>query len=171
MAERTHIPSSAACGEWEMLLTDALDGVLSPEAEVKFSAHKAVCPACAALYEEARKGREWMEFLGPLPEAPEGLLERILAKTGPGHQAVGWTGQAMPVAAGAATVPAFVPPVWQQPGFFARMRSGVQPRLMMTVAMAFFSIALTLNVTGLSLANVHVTPLRLSDLRPRTVRA
>jgi hypothetical protein len=172
MAERMNIPSTPECGEWETLLTDALDGLLSPQDEAKFAAHKAVCPACAALYEEARKGREWLEFLGPEPEAPAGLLERILAKTGPGNQAgSGWTGNALPVAAGVGAVPAFVPPVWQQPGFFARMRSSVQPRLMMTAAMAFFSIALTLNITGFNLAHVHVTALRLADLRPRAMRA
>jgi len=171
MAERTHIPSSAACGEWEMLLTDVLDGVVSPEVEVKFLAHKAVCLACAALYEEARKGREWLEYLGPEPEPPAELLDKILAKTGPGNQVDGWIGQALPVAASPSTIPAFVPPVWQQPGFFARMRAGVQPRLLMTTAMAFFSIALTLNITGVHLASVHVTPLRLADLKPRAVRA
>jgi hypothetical protein len=172
MAERMNIPSTAECGEWETLLTDALDGLLSPQDEVKFAAHKAVCPACAALYDEARKGREWLEFLGPEPEAPAGLLEKILSKTGPGNQASsGWTGNALPVAAGAGGVPAFVPPVWQQPGFFARMRAAMHPRLMMTGAMAFFSIALTLNITGFNLANVHVTPVRLADLRPRAVRA
>jgi len=47
----------------------------------------------------------------------------------------------------------------------------MQPRLLMTVAMAFFSIALTLNITGFTLTNVHVTAIKLSDLRPRTVRA
>jgi len=171
MAERTHIPGSAACGEWEMQLADALDGLLSREDEAKFEAHKAVCPACAALYDEARKGREWLEFLSPEPEAPLGLLEKILSKTGPGHQASGWTGQALPVAANANTVPEFIPPAWQQPGFFARMRYAAQPRLLMTAAMAFFSIALTVNMTGLRLANVHVAPLRLSDLRPQAVRA
>ncbi len=170
MAERSNIPGSAACGEWETLLTDALDGLLDSEAEARFAAHKAVCPACAALYVEARKGREWLELLGPEPEAPAGLLERILAQTGPGHEA----GTAlMPVPASG--VPEFVPPVWQQPGFFARMRNSMgyalQPRLLMTAAMAFFSIALTVNMTGFRLANVHVTPLRLSDLRPRAVRA
>ncbi len=171
MAERMNIPSTPECGAWETLLTDALDGLLSPEDEAKFAAHKAVCPACAVLYDEARKGREWLEFLGSGPDVPEGLLEKILANTGPGNQPDGWMGNALPVSAGAGTVPAFVPPVWQQPGFIARTRGVMQPRLMLTVAMAFFSIALTLNVTGFSLANVHVTPLRLADLRPRTVRA
>ncbi len=168
MAERTHIPSSQACGEWETLLTDALDGVLIAEDETKFMAHMAACPACTALYEEARKGREWLEFLSPEPEPPAGLLAKILAKTGPGQKA---DGVLMPIAAGVGTVPVFVPPVWQQPGFMARARSVMQPRLMMTAAMAFFSIALTLNMTGVRVSEIHVTPLRLADLRPRAMRA
>ncbi len=161
MAEGTHIPGTPACGEWETLLADALDGLLKPEEEARFLAHKAGCPACAALYEAARKGREWLEFLSPEPEPPEGLLEKILATTGPGHAISG-----LPVPAAAGGVPAFVPPVWQQPGFLARMRMSVQPRLLMTAAMAFFSIALTLNLAGVRLSN-----LRLADLRPRTVRS
>ncbi len=161
MAEGTHIPGTPACGEWETLLADALDGLLKPEEEARFLAHKAGCPACAALYEAARKGREWLEFLSPEPEPPEWLLEKILATTGPGHAISG-----LPVPAAAGGVPAFVPPVWQQPGFLARMRMSVQPRLLMTAAMAFFSIALTLNLAGVRLSN-----LRLADLRPRTVRS
>ena len=45
MAERTNIPSSPACGLWETLLADALDGLLKPEDEATFAAHMAVCPA------------------------------------------------------------------------------------------------------------------------------
>lgn len=172
MAERTHFPTSPACGEWETLLADALDGLLKPEDEAKFATHKAVCPACAALYEEARKGREWLQFLSPEPEVPAGLLEKILAKTGPGHTTgADWSGLPIPAVAAAGVVPAFVPPVWQQPGFFAQARRAMQPRLLMTAAMAFFSIALTLNITGVRLANVHVTALRMSDLRPKAMRA
>ena len=170
MAERMNIPTSPECGEWETLLADALDGLLSPEFQAKFAAHQAVCPACAALFEEARRGRQWLEFLSPEPEVPAGLLDRILAKTGPGHS-TGWTGSALPVPAAAGAVPAFVPPVWQQPGVFARMRYAAQARLLMTSAMAFFSIALTLNITGFTLSRVHVTPLHLADLRPRAMQA
>ena len=123
-----------------------------------------ICPACTALYEEARKGREWLEFLSPEPDVPEGLLEKILAQTGPGQQ----RGEACRCRhrLDAGMVPAFVPPVWQQPGFMARMRYAMQPRLLMTAAMAFFSIALTLNLTG-----VRLTSLRLADLRPVAVRS
>ena len=162
MTERTQFPNSPACGAWETLLTDALDGLLKPEDEAQFAAHKATCAACAALYEEARKGREWLEFLSPEPEAPAGLLEKILAHTAPGHSA----SMPVPALAGLGSVPAFVPPVWQQQGFFARTRQAMQPGLLMTAAMAFFSIALTLNLTG-----VHLSTLRLADLRPVAVRS
>ena len=42
--------------------------------------------------------------------------------------------------------------------------SVVQPRLAMTAAMAFFSVALTLNLTG-----VRLTDLRASDLKPSSI--
>lgn len=41
----------------------------------------------------------------------------------------------------------------------------LQPRLAMTAAMAFFSIALTLNITG-----VRISQLRVSDLRPTNIQ-
>src|ERR1019366_7381653 len=85
MAERTNIPNSPACGLWETLLADALDGLLGPKDEATFTAHMAACPACTALFEDARRGREWLEFLSPEPEVPAGLLDKILAQTGPGQ--------------------------------------------------------------------------------------
>ncbi len=56
--------------------------------------------------------------------------------------------------------------------FRTRVRSGLrslgqtmlQPRLAMTAAMAFFSIALTLNLTGIRLSQLHA-----SDLRPSSI--
>jgi len=160
MAGSAHIPNSPACGQWETLLADALDGLLRPEDEANFNAHMAVCPACTALFQEARKGREWLEFLSPEPEVPEGLLDKILAQTGPGQAAV-----LGPLPATAGNVVA-MPQPWQRPGFTAHVRRFAEPRLMMTAAMAFFSIALTLNMTG-----IRVTSIRLSDLRPTAVRS
>jgi hypothetical protein len=46
------------------------------------------------------------------------------------------------------------------------IRQVMEPRLMMTVAMAFFSIALTLNLAG-----VKVTDLRAQDFQPSRLRA
>ncbi len=160
MAGSAHIPNSPACGQWETLLADALDGLLRPEDEATFSGHMAICPACSALFEEARKGREWLEFLSPEPEVPQGLLDKILAQTGPG-QVEGFG--LLPAPAGNVVA---MPQPWQRPGFMGHVRRFAEPRLMMTAAMAFFSIALTLNLTG-----VRITSLRLSDLRPTAVRS
>jgi hypothetical protein len=159
MADRGNIPNSPACGLWETLLADALDGLLRPEDEATFSSHMAVCPSCTALFEEARRGREWLEFLSPEPEVPEGLLDKILAQTGPGHASeykLATAGNVVPMAI----------PAWQRPGMMGRIRRFAEPRLLMTAAMAFFSIAVTLNITGVRLAD-----LRLSNLRPTAVRS
>jgi hypothetical protein len=159
MAERMYFPNSPACGQWETLLADALDGLLKPEDEASFSAHMAQCPACTALFDEARRGREWLEFLSPEPEVPAGLLDKILAQTGPGQQA------GFGLASGPETALP-VPPAWQKPGFMGTLRRFAEPRLMMTAAMAFFSITLTLNLTG-----VRLTQLKASDLRPTAMRS
>ena len=167
-------PGSPACVDWEALLADAMDGVLEPADEAAFTAHRSCCPACAALYEEARQGREWLEFLSPEPEAPEGLLARILAQTGPGLESPGLANPGQKGSGQAAGcdlpkspvfIPAFTPasiPAWQRPGFLARIRRFAEPRLMMTAAMAFFSIAMTLNLTGLRLSRLQLTELRPS---------
>ncbi|MDR3774040.1 MAG: zf-HC2 domain-containing protein [Terracidiphilus sp.] len=165
MTERTNIPSSPACGHWETLLADALDGLLKPEDQTTFAAHMAVCPACTALFEESRRGREWLAFLSTEPEVPAGLLDRILAQTGPG-QVEGYG--LIPVSAASNVVPMRPRsiPAWQRPGFMGQIRRFAEPRLLMTAAMAFFSIALTLNLT-----NVRLSSIRLSDLRPSSVRS
>ena len=163
MTERSYIPASPACGLWETQLTDALDGLLSPQDEGTFKAHMSGCAACTEMFEEARRGREWLQFLSPEPEMPEGLLDRILATTGPGHRVAQ---EAIP-ATGAGMIPqGLAIPAWQQPGFMGQVRRWAEPRLLMTAAMAFFSIALTLNLAGIRLSDV-----KLSNLRPTAVRA
>jgi len=172
MADRIHIPSSPACGQWETLLADALDGMLRTEDEATFSGHMASCAACTALFEEARRGREWLEFLAAEPEVPGGLLDKILAQTGPGQTAgfglvkddelVPATPGGIPLAKGR---PIAVP-AWQRPGFMGFVRRFAEPRLMMTAAMAFFSIALTLNLTGVRLSSI-----KMSDLKPSALRS
>ena len=164
MADRGYIPSSPECGRWETLLADALDGRLRPEDESAFTGHMAICPACATLFEEASRGREWLEFLSPEPDIPEGLFDRILAQTGP-DQVAGYgllaEGVAVP-----AMPQSWPPPGFAGPGFAGRVRRYAEPRLLMTVAMAFFSIALTLNLVGFKFTEV-----RLSALRPTAVRS
>jgi hypothetical protein len=165
--ERANIPNSPACGQWETLLVDALDGALLPEHEGVFSGHLATCAACTEMFEQVRRGREWLEFLAPEPEAPAYLLDRILVGTGHGKQEISkFSAGDLAVAGGPATAGNVLPmpPAWQRPGFAARMRRFAEPRLLMTAAMAFFSIALTLSMTG-----VRFTGIKMSDLRPAAV--
>jgi hypothetical protein len=163
MAERNFNPNSPACEQWEMLLADSLDGLLKSEDEAIFNTHLSACPACSALYEEARRGREWLEFLSPEPEIPAGLLDKILAHTGPGHEA----GYSLATAGGnVIPIRPVSVPAWQRPGLVARIHRFAEPRLLMTAAMAFFSITMTLNMTG-----VRLSSLRLSDLRPGIMRS
>jgi hypothetical protein len=171
MAERKNIPISAACGQWETLLADALDGLLKPTDEAVFTAHLAVCPACAALFEDARRGREWLGFLSTEPEVPSGLLDKILSRTGPG-QMEGYTlaaggGNVLPMPSRSIPISiAASNPAWQRPGLIANLRRFAEPRLLMTAAMAFFSVSVTLSVT-----NVRLSSLRLASLRPAAVRS
>jgi hypothetical protein len=171
MAERKDVSNPQGCGPWEALLADAVDGLLMPADEAAFAAHRAVCPSCTALYEDARRGREWLVFLSPEPEVPAGLLDKILARTGPGigpGQVEGYG--LIPAGSGVVPMQPGQAQVWQRPGILhlvvAQARRFAEPRLMMTAAMAFFTIALTLNLTG-----IRLTDIRLADLRPAAVRS
>ncbi len=163
MVERLNIPNSPACGQWETLLAEALDGLLRPEDEATFTNHMATCPSCTEMFEQARRGREWLAFLSPEPEVPAGLLDKILAETG--HGKIDATRLA--IVGGDSLAGNVVPivPSWQRPGLAARLRRFAEPRLLMTAAMAFFSIGLTLSMTG-----VHISSVKI-DLRPSSVRS
>ena len=163
-AGQGNFPTSPECGQWETLLADALDGLLRPEDEGTFSSHMATCAYCAELFEQARRGREWLEFLAPEPEVPPHLLEKILAETGHGKAAPSKLAVAGgPSASGKVLT---MLPAWQRPGFSGRMRRFAEPRLLMTAAMAFFSIALTLSLTG-----VRFSAIKMADLRPASLRS
>jgi len=161
MTERNpfdHKPTSAGlgqlrCEEWELLLAEGLDGLLPARERTAFETHSQQCPVCAQLLVETKQGREWLRYLEAEPEAPAGMVERILGKT---------SGSAVtsPLALGGATA---LPVPAQMLGLPVR-RAAWDSRMMMTAAMAFFSIALTLNLAG-----VRLTNLRLSDLTPASM--
>jgi hypothetical protein len=140
------------CEEWEILLIDALDGLLPATESAAFEAHAEQCKACAKLLAQTKQGREWLGYLHETPEAPPYLLAKILSKT------TGAEGVPLVVAAGpqiAASHAVAIP----------LRRSFYEARLLMTAAMAFFSIALTLNLAGVRLSNI-----RLADLRPSVLQ-
>jgi hypothetical protein len=144
------------CDEWENLLADALDGTLSAADAAAFSRHHRECVLCAQMLKETEQGRSWMKYLAVEPEVPADLLQKILARTSGGLQ----PGVAVP----AISLPARRP-AWHRV-MLPAVRQVMEPRLMMTVAMAFFSIALTLNLAG-----VKLTDLRASDFQPSRLRA
>src|ERR1700761_5817573 len=153
-------PRNLSCEAWEQMLTDALDGTLSASDAEAFAAHSKSCGAgCGELLEEAKRGGEWLRFLRETPEAPEGLLEKILVGTS------GWNEAQQPlVAAGGAAVIPHQP--WLGTSVALLQRHVAESRILMTLAMAFFSIALTLNLPG-----VRLNQLKLSDLRPSALAA
>ena len=171
--------SDGHCAQCEAMLTDALDGTLSVADQEFFDAHMAECGTCAQMLADARRGAAWLEMLRtPAPEPPATLLERILAQTsGDPSQVIPVAGTTLAQSQGG-TVPAMAAG-YATPGapygnvipFRQRLRANsfgqilLQPRLAMTAAMAFFSIALTMNLTG-----IHPTQLRASDLSPSSLQ-
>jgi hypothetical protein len=166
------------------MLSDALDGALSNAEQATFDLHMAGCPSCATMFADAQRGAAWMEMLkSPRPEPPTSLLERIIAETS-GKDALLAN---PPIVLGGndrlrtpntlLTTPSLVPAqaafasarvlpfrTRLSHGFRSLGQTMLQPRLAMTAAMAFFSIALTLNLTG-----VRVTALRASDFKPSSI--
>lgn len=149
-----NVPNAAGlrCEDWEALLADALDDRLPAAQADAFRAHSAACVACSDLLDHAKQGQEWLGYLHTEPEVPALLLGRILDKT------VGAGAIPMPViaaaSAGGAEAAVAIP----------LRRSFHEMRLLMTVAMAFFSIALTLDMVGVRVTNLH-----LADLRPSSI--
>jgi hypothetical protein len=148
------------CEEWEAMLVDFLDGTLAVGDPDSFHAHRQSCAACAEMFTQAGQGREWLSFLRVEPEAPATLVGRILAQTSGTEPRPGMNGDLVPAAAVAIPV-APVPPFWRRGAMAFAGRQMAQPRLLMTAAMAFFSITLTLNMAG-----VRVSAIRMADLKP-----
>ncbi len=144
--------SGMQCAEFDALLSDALDGVLTGTNLERFEAHKASCPSCGPLFAEAGTGYKMLHALQEV-EPPAMLVHNILAAT---------IGQ----------VPAVPEVRTEKEGFLAKLPRWVQPifgpvlqpRFAMSFGMAFFSISLMLHVSGVKPADFkHL------DLRPSAI--
>ncbi|MDE1178148.1 MAG: zf-HC2 domain-containing protein [Edaphobacter sp.] len=173
--------SKADCARCEALLADALDHTLSADEQAVFDLHLTTCADCSRMYMDARRGADWLVMLKDAQPEPGGdLLARILATTGPrvevsepetsfepntllGRPVA--VPQAVPAAAYGAKVLPFRQRVVNAFHIQTLRHTFMQPRLAMTAAMAFFSIALTMNLTG-----IHLTQLRASDFTPSSIR-
>ena len=176
----------AACAVCEAMLPEAVDGMLSEAEQIAFDKHVAGCMECARELAEARRGAAWLSMLkSQAPEPPAGLLAKIMAETTGAVQA-----ETAAVAVPVSVTPTFVAPVWEPEvrpvvlsprgsnsawatvrefwGSTFSLNSATaifQPRMAMTAAMAFFSIALTLNLTGVRLRDVRASNFTPSALK------
>ena len=166
--------SRLTCSQCERMIQDALDGALLPEDQTQFDLHLEGCPGCSRVYQDALEG---LHFLGELksdpPEPSSLLLSRILAETS-GNVEV-----ALPLRRGE-TILVGLPRNDYPAGHLATvlpfrhtekrtwparvLHAAMQPRFAMTAAMAFFSIALTMNLLGVSPRDFHLSSLRPSSL-------
>jgi hypothetical protein len=157
------------CHEFDSVLSDALDGILSGSQLDRFQAHARSCSACGPLLAEVEAGRNWLKDVSEV-NPPADLVTNILASTtGVDSQrlrvklgapprvsslAASWWERAQAWASGA-LVPVFAQ-VW------GTVR---QPRFAMSFGMAFFSISVALSVLG-----VKPSDLAHIDLRPVAIR-
>jgi hypothetical protein len=152
------------CHEFDSLLSDAIDGILSGAQLDRFQAHARSCSACGPLLAEAEAGRNWLKDLTEVTP-PASLVTNILASTtgvdsqrlrvnvsAPQRASIGasWLDRVQ------AWVSGSMEPLW------ATVR---QPRFAMSFGMAFFSISVALSVLGVKPADLaHI------DLRPAAIR-
>src|SRR5580700_11822667 len=150
------------CHEFDTLLSDALDGVLTGVQLDAFHAHSRTCSVCGPLFAEAEAGRNWLKGLTEV-EPPASLVTNILASTtgvdtqrlrataGSLQPRISWWERVQATLFGSV-----LEPVW------AAVR---QPRFAMSFGMAFFALSV-----GLTVAGVKPADLREVSLRPAAIR-
>ena len=131
------------CSQFEALLPDALDGVLTPESKQAFEAHAGSCTACGPMFAEAREGMVWLRSLEEV-EPPRNLVHNILAATSLAESPAAKV-QAAPKTGWGVRLWKAVRPV---------LTGATQPRFVTSFAMAFFSLSLTLNLAGVKLSDL-----------------
>src|SRR5579864_4939907 len=153
-----HTSNGMQCNEFDLLLSDALDGILTGTGLDRFQAHARVCQACGPLLAEAEAGRNWLKGLTEA-EPPASLVNNILASTtgvdtqrlrvpvrSPQPRASWWEH----------VQASLVEPIW------ATVR---QPRFAMSFGMAFFALSVSLTVAGVKPADLRQISLRPSAIR------
>lgn len=143
------------CAEFDLLLTEALDGTLAGPEMDRFQAHAQVCSTCGPLFSEIDAGRRLLKSLAEV-EPPSHMVNNILAAT----CGLDTTRLNAPVAR---SQPSWIGRLqaWLAPVFAPIYATVRQPRFAMSFGMAFFSISMALNLAG-----VKITDIRQVDLRP-----
>jgi len=148
------------CTEFEALLTDALEGQLSPARKESFEAHRRICGICGPLFADVQAGQQWLRSLEAV-EPPVHLVHNILAAT----SGVVST-RTLPATAGGRTTPFGERLRERWDSFFTPFAAFVrQPRFVMSFGMIFFSFSLALNAAGVKPSDVARIDLRPAALR------
>ena|SRR5208282_743971 len=149
------------CTEFEALVSDALEGQLSPARKESFEAHRRVCAVCGPLFADVQAGQQWLRALALEPvEPPVHLVHNILAATS------GVVSRRPQTALDGRTTPFGERLRERWDSFFAPLTAFVrQPRFVMSFGMIFFSMSLALNVAGFKAADVAKVSLRPTALR------
>lgn len=153
-----HTSNGMQCNEFDLLLSDAIDGVLSRPELDRFQAHARTCKMCGPLLREAEAGRTWLKGLTEV-EPPASLVNNILASTTgvdtqrlrtmvrASQPRISWWEQVQA---------SFLEPMW------AIVR---QPRFAMSFGMAFFALSVGLTVAGVKPADLQQVSLRPSAIK------
>jgi hypothetical protein len=161
-----HTSNGMQCHEFDGLLSDALDGVLTGVQLDAFHAHARTCSVCGPLFAEVTAGRNWLKDLTEV-EPPAGLVMNILAST------TGVDTQRLRVNVSSSLSQSLQPRVtwleraqdWVSEVVQPIWGTVRQPRFAMSFGMAFFSLSVALSVLGVKPAD-----LRSISLRPAAIR-
>ena len=153
-----HTNHGMQCNEFDLLLSDALDDVLSGAELDSFQDHANTCKTCRPLLVDAMAGRSWLKGLTEV-EPPANLVNNILAST------TGVDSQRL-----LARVPVSQPRIswWEQvqASFLEPIWAMVrQPRFAMSFGMAFFALSVSLTVAGVKPADIAQISLRPSAIK------
>jgi hypothetical protein len=153
-----HTSNGMQCNEFDLLLSDALDGVLSGPGLDRFQAHARTCNTCGPLLAEAEAGRTWLKGLTEV-EPPASLVSNILAST------TGVDTQRLRAMTRASQTRfswweqvqvSFLEPMW------AVVR---QPRFAMSFGMAFFALSVSLTTLGVKPGDIWALIQRPSTIK------
>lgn len=142
MTEKGH--TGMQCSQFEGMLADALDGILSEEAQRAFDDHAASCTVCGPMLAEAQHGMAWLRDLQD-EDPPKNLVHNILAATSATEMA---EEQATPEA----LKPSWTARLWKP--VRGTLKGMIQPRFATSFSMAFFSLSLTLSLAGVKLSDL-----------------
>jgi hypothetical protein len=152
------------CHEFDSLLADAIDGILSGSQLDRFQAHARTCSACGPLLAEVEAGRNWLKELSEV-NPPASLVNSILASTtGVDTQRLRVNVSAPQRASLWERVQAWVSGT-VQPVFAQSWATVRQPRFAMSFGMAFFSISVALSALGVKPADLSHMSLRPAAIR------